>query len=232
VAVVDNGSVDGTREILRTFDGWLKLIEREGGHSLSNNINIVLRMAEAKYFLIMNPDVELPPDGIAKLYDFMEEHEDAGACGPKLANCDGSLQLSCRRFPTPWIFLVRRTPLRWFLPMEKTGKSQLMADWDHKEVKQVDWVIGACTILRKEALDQIGYYDERFRLYCEEIDLCYRLWEQGWLVYYDPRVAVVHDHQLKSLKKLISIHSFWHYQSMLQYVLKHKLAGFRRPQTD
>ena len=230
LVVVDNASFDGTQEIVRTFGGRLRLIERDGTHSFASNINIVLKRVEANYFLVMNPDTELPVNGIAKLYDFMEAHLEAGACGPKLVYRDGSLQLSCRRFPTPCTFLVRRTPLRWFLPKASRGKSHLMACWEHDQLRRVDWILGACIMFRTEALQQVGYFDERFRLYCEEIDICHRLWRHGWSVYYNPDIVVRHDHQAKSDKSLLSRHSLWHYRSMLHYVVKHGLAGFRRPQ--
>lgn len=229
LVVVDNGSVDGTVEILRSYGEQLWLIERESGHSLSSNNNVGFKTVRARYYLVMNPDTILPSNGIESLYNFMETHLSAGACGPKLVNQDGSLQLSCRRFPTPRTFLSRRTPLRYFIPLEKSDKSQLMISMDHDKTQRVDWVIGACTIFRKEALDQIGYFDEQFHLYCEDIDICYRLWHAGWATYYYPKISVVHAHQLQSLKKLFSQHSLWHYQSMLRYILKHGLAGFKRP---
>lgn len=174
----------------------------------------------------------MPSNGITKLYDFMEGHLDAGACAPKLVFPDGSLQLSCRRFPTPWTFLVRRTPIRWFFPRGKRGKRHLMADWDHGELRQVDWALGACIIFRAEAIQQVGYFDERFRLYCEDMDICYRLWAHRWVVYYNPDIVVVHDHQAKSDKSFLSRYSFLHYQSMFLYILKHRLRGFTRPKTD
>ena len=230
VVVVDDGSVDGTREMLETFGSLLRLIERNGGHSYSNNINTALQMSDARHFLVMNPDTVLPPNGITKLYDFVEAHPDAGACGPKLVYPGGSLQLSCRRFPNPWTVLVRRTPVRWFLSTESRGTRHLMAQWAHDELQQVDWLLGACIMFRAEALKGVGYFDEQFRLYCEDIDVCHSLWEQGWSVYYNPDIVVVHDHQAQSDKGFLSRQSFWHYQSMFRYVLKHKLAGFRRPQ--
>lgn len=229
LVVVDDGSLDGTREVLENYMGSLTLIARDGGHSFSNNNNIVIQNFSAKYFLALNPDTLLPPNGIQYLHDFMELNPKAGACGPKLVYLDGSLQLSCRRFPNPYTFLVRRTPLRYFLHERMRGGKHLMIDWDHDCVMEVDWLLAACIFLRAEALEQVGYFDERFRLYCEDIDLCYRLWETGWFVYYNPSVVVIHDHQGKSDKALLSRHSLWHYRSMLHYVLRHGLAGFKRP---
>lgn len=232
LAVVDDYSVDGTLTILKKYSYRIQLIERDGGHSFSSNNNIILNNFNAKYFLLLNPDTILPKNGITNLYDFMESHQEAGACGPKLVYPDGSLQLSCRRFPTPLTFLLRRTPLRIFLHERARGERHLMAEWAHDEVKQVDFLTGACIILREKAIKEAGYFDERFRLYVEEIDLCYRLWKNGWSVYYNPNVVVVHDHKGESDKSLLSRYSLWHYQSMLHYVIKHGIAGFRRPKID
>lgn len=227
--VVDDGSTDNTRIILEAFGDRLILITRDGEHSFASNNNIVLQSVNAKYFLLLNPDTILPENGINNLYDFMKAHSDAGACGPKLIYPDGSLQLSCRRFPTPITFLLRRTPFRFFLPKKSRGKRHLIAAWEHDKVRHVDWLLAACIILRTEALKSIGYFDERFRLYCEDIDLCFRLWENGWSVYYNPNVVVIHHHQAKSDRHLFSKYSFWHYCSMLRYIKKHGFEGFRRP---
>ena len=212
---VDDGFVDGTKEFLKIYAPKLTLISREGNHSYANNCNTVLKCVEAKYYLVLNPDTVLPEMAVAALYDFMESHPQAGACGPKLIYPDGTLQLSCRRFPDLSSFLLRRTPIRNVLPERLRSKRHLMADWDHCSINQVDWVLGACLMLRGEALKQVGYFDEQFRLYCEDIDLCYRLWKNGWSVYYNPEIVVIHDHQAKSDRSLLSWYSFYHYQRML-----------------
>jgi hypothetical protein len=104
-----------------------------------------------------------------------------------------------------------------------------MMGWNHDTIRDVDWALGASMMFRAEALRQVGYFDEGFRLYCEDIDLCYRLWKNGWAVYYYPEAIVIHDHQANSDKRLLSLHTFWHYQSMLRYFYKHGVSGFRRP---
>jgi len=230
VYVVDDGSNDGTREFLtKEYASRIKIILRDGGHSFSNNNNVVIMNIEAKYYLIANPDIVLSKDGIIKLYNFMERNNDIGACCPKLIYPDGSLQLSCRRFPTPITFFIRRTPIRFFVDKQLRGKKHLMYEYDHNKIMEIDWALGACMMIRGEALKKIGCFDERFRLYVEDIDLCYRLWEAGWSVYYNPNVEVFHKHKGVSDTRLLSRHSLWHYKSMIQYLFKHGLAGFRRP---
>jgi GT2 family glycosyltransferase len=227
--VVDDGSVDGSREVLETYADRLKLINKKGGHSFSNNNNQAFKSVEAKYYVLLNPDTVMPETGLEDLYNFMEANPQAGACGPKLIFPSGEIQFSCRRFPNLVTVVLRRTPIRYFLPREARGKKHLMADWPHDQISKVDWLLAACIIFRAEALKQAGYLDEEFRLYCEDIDICYRLWQNDWPVYYNPRIVIVHDHQAKSDHIFLSRHSWWHCQSMFRYFLKHGFAGFKRP---
>ncbi len=229
VVVVDNDSRDGTLARINGHTG-ARVLRQSCRRSLSANLNFGLQKIDTAYALIVNPDIVLPAGAISQLRDFMEAHPEAGACGPKLVNPDGSLQLSCRRFPTPWTFFVRRTPIRYLLPLEMRGKKHLMTDCDHSRLQTVDWVLGACTMFRLAALREAGSFDERFPLYCEDIDVCHRLWGRGWAVYYHPDVVVQHDHQAKSDKRLLSRYALWHLHSMALYVWKHRLYGFRRPQ--
>ncbi len=229
IVAVDNDSEDGTPTIISQFDSTVRMMQRQGRHSLSNNLNIALATLSANYVLIINPDVVLAPGTARVLSGFLDSHPNAGACAPSLVFPDGRLQLSCRRFPTPWSFVLRRTPVRLLLPYAQRGKSHLMTDSDHADIRAVDWVLGGCTMFRLAALRSIGLFDERFRLYCEDIDICHRLWANGWSVYFNPEIRVLHEHRAISDKQLWSRHSLWHYRSMLHYVRKHGIGGFRRP---
>ena len=229
IIVVDNDSADGTRAIIAQFGSYVRQIQRQGRHSLSNNLNEALATVRADYALIINPDVVLAEGTMRVLSEFLNRHSTAGACAPALMFPDGRLQLSCRRFPTPWSFVLRRTPVRLLLSYHQRGRSHLMTDSDHSRIRTVDWVLGGCTMFRLAALRSIGFFDEGFRLYCEDIDICHRLWANGWSVYYDPEIRVLHEHRAISDRRLWSQHSFWHYRSMLHYIRKHGIGGFRRP---
>ena len=232
VIVVDNDSADGTPAIISQFGSSVRLVQRQGRHSLSNNLNEALGTVRADYVLILNPDVVLARGTVRVLSEFLDSHPATGACAPALVFPDGRLQLSCRRFPTPWSVVVRRTPLRLLLPDGQRGKSHLMVDSDHTSIQAVDWILGACTMFSMAALRAIGFFDEGFRLYCEDIDICYRLWANGWSVYYNPEIRVIHEHRAISDKHLWSRHSWWHFGSMLHYVREHGAGGFRRPQAS
>jgi len=229
VVVVDNRSTDGTRGIVESFGDRVNLIVRDKKYSFSSNNNIVFQKFSANYFLVLNPDTVLSDTTISQLHQFMESHPRAGAAAPKLVFPDGSLQFSCRKFPTPHSALLRRTPIRYLFAENMRGRSHLMEEWDHEAVRDVDWVLAACVIFRSRTLRETGYFDEGFRLYCEDIDLCYRIWKAGWEIYYLPHPTVLHNHLAKSDKKLLSRYSLWHYRSMIRYIAKHGIAGFRRP---
>jgi hypothetical protein len=232
IIVVDNDSVDGTPAIIRQFGSSVRLTQRQGRHSLSNNLNEALSTVKADYVLIINPDVVLAPGTATVLSEFLDLHPTAGACAPALVFPDGRLQLSCRRFPTPWSFVLRRTPVRLLLPYAQRGKSHLMTDSDHAHMRTVDWVLGGCTMFRLAALRSIGLFDEGFRLYCEDIDICHRLWAGGWSVHYNPEIRALHEHRAVSDKRFWTKHSLWHYKSMLHYFWKHGFGGFSRPRVS
>jgi N-acetylglucosaminyl-diphospho-decaprenol L-rhamnosyltransferase len=229
IVVVDNSSRDQTVAIVEKYAQRVRMICREGRHSLSNNLNIALEGMNVDYVLILNPDIVLPPQAAGEMASFLEGNRLAGACAPALVFPDGTLQLSCRRFPTPWSVLIRRTPLRLFFSHADRGKHHLMVDGNHDLVQEVDWALGACVMFRMKALRQVGWFDESFRLYCEDIDICHRLWAAGWSVLYDPRVRVAHEHRAISDKRFLSRHSWWHYRSMAHYFGKYGSRGFTRP---
>jgi GT2 family glycosyltransferase len=228
IVVVDNASEDGTPALVRREVG-VRLIERLGRQSLSCNLNLALKTITSEYVLIMNPDVVVDHDTILGLESFMTSHPDAGACGPQLVSSDGSLQFSCRRFPTPWTAIVRRTPLRLLPGTLEKGRRHLMVDCDHTHLRTVDWILGACVMFRTEALQTVGWFDERYRLYCEDIDICHSLWANGWSIYYNPSIVAMHEHLARSDKAFFSRYFFWHVSSMFRYVRKHGLCGFSRP---
>lgn len=219
IIVVDNASVDGSADIVRDSFPGVRLIKnsRNNGFSAANNQGT--RIAQGKYILFMNPDTEVQKDSLTKMMSFMDKSADAGAIGPKLLYPDGLLQLSCRRFYTLRYIILRRTFLGKIFQGSKVLVSHLMADWDHKDIREVDWVLAACLMVRREFLEKIGYLDEGYKLYFEDVDLCYRIKEAGRKVYYYPDAAVVHHHQRESAKKF-SKKTIWHIGSAVRFFSK------------
>ncbi|MDD5567241.1 MAG: glycosyltransferase family 2 protein [Patescibacteria group bacterium] len=225
IIVVDNASNDGTAEMVRNEFPGVKLIvsPRNCGFAAGNNLGI--RQATGKYIMILNPDVALLSDSIEVLYRFMEDHPEVGLAGPKLINPDGTVQASCRTFPTPKIIFYRRSPLGKFTGPKKVLREHLMLEWDHRENRAVDWMIGACFIVRAETVEKIGLLDERFFLYLEDVDWCRRFWQAGYKVYYVADAEMVHYHQRLSAESpglggILSYATRIHIISAIKYFAK------------
>jgi len=173
--------------------------ENNGGFAVGNNLGI--RQSNGKYVLILNPDVAIVAGGLEKMVDFMNQHEKIGMVGPKLINPDGSIQESCRRFPSWPVPFFRRTILGRLPQGRRMLDYYLMEDWDHGSNRPVDWLFGACLLVRRVALEKVGLFDERFFMYFEDLDLCRRFWEDNFQVYYFSDVEMVHYHQKLSAEK-------------------------------
>jgi hypothetical protein len=193
--VVDNASTDGSAEMVRERFPWVRLIENAENVGFARANNQALREATGRYAVLLNSDAELLPGTLQTLVDFMDAHPEAGACGPLLFNGDGqSLQPSCHPVLTPWrefwrlAFLDRVIP-RATYPMER---------WERSQPREVEVIKGACLVLRREALDQVGVLDEQYFMYTEEMDLCYRLAHDGWKLYWVPQARVIHHGEASS----------------------------------
>jgi GT2 family glycosyltransferase len=222
VIVIDNASPDVSVKTLAAEFPRVIFHFNSGNLGFARANNQGIQMGQGRYYMLLNPDACIDADGISGLTEFMENHPDAGATGPMLVYPDGELQLSCRRFPTFRTLLLRMGRLDRLVP--GPVRHYLMQDWDHQSVSEVDWVIGACMILRREALDRVGLLDEDFFMYYEDIDLCLRLWQGGWKVYYNPEVTVRHEHQRSSAALLPNRLTYEHARSLFYLFGKHRLA--------
>ena len=230
IIVVDNASSDGCLEMVeKNFPGVIAIQTGENqGYAAGNNLGI--RAASGGYILILNPDIVVLPDSIEKMLRFMEEHPECGLCGPQLLNPDGTVQSSCRRFPSLLIPLCRRTALGKFPFARRKIQSYLMGDWDHKTTRTVDWMLGACLLARRSAMEQAGPLDERFFLYFEDVDWCRRFWQSGHKVYYLSDAKMIHYHRQlsadkKGLKSLASKTVRIHLASALKYFWKYRFKN-------
>jgi GT2 family glycosyltransferase len=195
----------------------VRLLRNSSNLGYAKGVNLGIECASAEYFLILNPDIETGPDPIERLWDFMEKTPDAGIVGGKLLNPDGTLQMSCRVFYTVPVVLLRRTFLGRVFPDSKAVRRHLMQDWDHGSDRQVDWVIGACMMVRREAYENVGGMDERFFLYLEDVDWCYRMKKHGWKVYYVHSSVMTHHYRRTSAAGLPGRALLSHLLSALRY---------------
>lgn len=234
IIVVDNASGDGSVDMLRTDFPHVRRIASRVNAGFAKGVNWGLTNARQPYVLVLNPDVVLAPGSLQTLVRELDAQPKVGLIAPKLVFPDGTLQHSCLRWQTPTIVAYRRTALGRTPWGQRQLARYLMADFDHSEPRDVDWVLGGAMLVRKKALDEVGGLDERYRLYFEDMDWCRSFWQAGWRVRYEPRAVMTHHHRRESARLpgvlgLANPLARVHIASSLKYFTKH-LGGGRRLQ--
>ncbi|HSM56420.1 MAG TPA: glycosyltransferase family 2 protein [Candidatus Sulfomarinibacteraceae bacterium] len=187
--VVDNASTDGSqRAATAPYPFTVTLIENDRNVGFAQANNQAIDRACGQFILLLNPDTEVRPGALATLVRFLEQYPTAGAVGPRLLNGDGSLQTSCYPAPTLSGELFRLFHLDAFVP----HGSYHMETWNQDAPREVEALLGACLLVRREVLDQVGLLDKEYFMYSEEIDLCYRIRRGGWTIHWVPQAEVVH----------------------------------------
>lgn len=206
VIVVDNGSTDGSLELLRARYPAVRVIanDRNLGFAAANNQGLALARGAA--CLLLNSDAAPEPAAIPVLWAALVERPRAGVVGPRLLNADGSLQGSRRRFPTPATLFVESTPVAGLPPARRLVRRFHLADVPEAAVQAVDWLVGACLLVRREAVAAAGPLDARFFMYAEEVEWQWRIRRAGWEVWYYPAARVLHDGGRSSERDLPARH--------------------------
>jgi len=189
----------------------INLIENESNIGFSKAINKILINTSAPYIVLLNPDTIVNPCFFQTMTSFMENNKDVGIAGPKVLDADGSIQGSARSFPTIWSSFFGRTSLlsKYFPKNRFTLRSILSTNSDGKTPMEVGWVSGACMVVRRKALENVGLLDERFFLYWEDADWCRRMWNENWKVIYYPKASIKHKVGGSSERNLLrSIYEF------------------------
>ncbi len=187
VTVIDNGSQDGSaKEVKKSFPN-IRLIANEENCGFARATNQGIQHSSGRYVLLLNPDTEVRKSSIERLLAFMDAYPDTGITGVQLINGDGSKQNSIANFPSLATELLNKSLLRWVFPRRFPGKERA-----YLEPKEVESVIGACMLVRREAIDRVGMLDEDYFLFFEETDWCYRMRKAGWKVFHLPQSEVVH----------------------------------------
>ncbi|HEX6392457.1 MAG TPA: glycosyltransferase family 2 protein [Acidimicrobiales bacterium] len=190
--VVDNNSTDDSRAIVDTEDAvWLPAGSNLG-YGRAANLGAQSPVAKsAEYLLICNPDVEIFPGAVEKLVEVLENDPSVGLVGPAITNPDGTLYPSARTFPD-MVDAIGHGLLGLVAPRNRFTRRYRLLDWDHRELAKVDWVSGACFVVRHTAWDSVGGFDPDYFMYMEDVDLCWRIGRAGWDVAYEPAAKVLH----------------------------------------
>jgi GT2 family glycosyltransferase len=191
-----------------------RLLENERPLGFAANANRGVAETVSDFVVIANADTEPEPDAVAILADFAAGGPRRGIVGPQLRYPDGGRQPSRRRFPTVTGTLVRRTPVRYLA-------RHYLLDERPTEPVPADWMLGAFLLLRRELFDDLGGFDERFRLYGEDIELCYRAAKAGWERWYVPGAVVKHRYAAEIDRKLLTRQTIWHWRGIARFVRKH-----------
>ena len=193
VIVCDNGSTDGSIEMIEQEFPQAALVKngKNVGFAAGNNPGI--RRAKGKFVLLLNTDTEVPPQTFAAMITFMDAHELAGAATCKLLLADGSMDPACHRgFPTPWVAFTYVTKLETLFPKTRLFGEYHQGYKDVSTVHEVDCIVGAFFMVRREVIQDVGLLDEDYFMYGEDIDWAYRIRSKGWKILYNPAVTILH----------------------------------------
>jgi N-acetylglucosaminyl-diphospho-decaprenol L-rhamnosyltransferase len=191
VVVVDNGSTDGTVAFVRERYPDVRVIEQDN-KGMGGGNNAGMRASDGRYYFLLNSDAWVLDDGLDKLVEFADAHPEAAIVGPKLVNTDGTLQRSARGEPTLWRLATEYLFIRKLAPHSRRLNPLYRGDFAHDRVEEVDWLFGPALLVRREAADAVGLFDEDFFMFSEEVDWMTRFRRAGWTVLFFPGAEVVH----------------------------------------
>jgi N-acetylglucosaminyl-diphospho-decaprenol L-rhamnosyltransferase len=192
IVVVDNASADGSVGVVRTTDPGVRVMEAGANLGFGTAANRGVAETTGEYVLILNPDTVVEPGATKALAEALDRDPGLAVVGPRTENLDGTLYPSVRRFPAMGVaFGHAFLGLVW--PGNPATRRYRMLDWDHdRPAADVDWVGGACMLVRRSAFDLVGGFDEAYFMYVEDVDLCWRLGRAGWRIGYEPTARVMH----------------------------------------
>jgi GT2 family glycosyltransferase len=220
VIVVDNASTDGSQDMVRQHFPTVHLIASDTNLGFTRGNNVGIARSKGRYVLLLNPDTEVVGDALSRIVGYMDRHRDVGALGPKVLFPDGRVQSSRRRFPTLATAFLESTVLQPWVARNRVLARYYVTDRSNDQEQDVDWVIGACLLIRREAWDQVGSLDEAFFMYSEELDWCRRAKAAGWRVVYIPNATIVHHEGQSSIQVVPARHIYFQ-SSKVYYFRKH-----------
>ena len=226
VIVVDNASDDASVEFIKNKFQSVNLIENKSNLGFGKANNQALEIARGEFILLINPDAVVSEDTFDKMISFFRENPDAGLAGCKILNADGSLQLACRRsFPGPWTSFTKVTGLSNLFPNSKLFARYNLTYLDENDTYEVDAISGSFMMMRKQVYKKVGGFDERFFMYGEDLDICYRVQQAGYKVYYVHSTQIIH-YKGESTKRSDLDETKVFYDAMHLFVKKHFSSFF------
>ena len=226
IVVVDNNSTDGSVDLIKQKYKQVKLIENNNNLGFSKANNKGINQSKGKYILLLNSDTVVTNNCFEKCVKYMDEHPGIGALGCKVVLPDGKLDPACKRsFPTPEVSFYRMMGLSKLFPKSRRFGKYNLTYLDENEIHDVDCLVGAFMMVRREVIDEVGLLDENFFMYGEDIDWCYRIKKAGWKIVYYPEAQIIHYKGGSSDKKNPKlIYEF--YRSMYLFYNKHYKAKY------
>jgi N-acetylglucosaminyl-diphospho-decaprenol L-rhamnosyltransferase len=227
VVVVDNASADGSEAALRAADADAHWHQTGAnlGFGAGANRGAARTDAANPYLLVCNADVVLEPGALKAMVEAIEADPRRAVVGPRVEDTEGELYPSARTFPD-LADAVGHAFLGFVAPRNRFTRRYRMLDWDHAEPAEVDWVSGSCFLARREAWQRVGGFDERYFMYAEDVDLCWRVRREGWTVVYEPAARVVHVQGAST-----ALHPYWmileHHKALLRFAAR-STTGWRR----
>jgi len=224
IIVVDNNSKDNIVDILKEFFPTVRFVQTNENRGMGAGNNVGIKHAKGEYILILNPDVVVFKNAIEELLKFISNKPQTAIVAPKLLNPNKTFQQSAYRFPNFTIPIFIRTGLGKFA--KKKLEEYFMDDLDHSVPHKIDWVRGSALMCRRNVLEKIKGFDERFFMYLEDTDLCRRVWQIGYEVWYVPNAKMIHYYFRESggskwLKDLFKKMAWVHIVSWIKYFRKH-----------
>lgn len=192
VIAVDNASSDSSARMVEEKFPLIKLIKNKENVGFAKATNQAIRESSGRYILLLNPDTEVLESPFRVMIEFMDKNPEVGICGSRILNPDGTPQSSCARFPSVFTAFIHMTKLNNLYPDNRITRRFRMIDIDSNCVSEVDSISGVCLMASRKMMEEVGFLDESFFMYCEDLDWCYRARKKEWKIYYLPKGKIVH----------------------------------------
>ena len=219
--IVDNSENDLGIQPLKELYPKAQFVSNFSNVGFAKANNQAAKIAQGKVLIFLNPDTILSEQAIYSMYKYYCSHKETGVLGPKVVNPEGSLQYSCRRYPTLWTGLFNRySILSRLFPENRFTSQYLMRDFDHNEIRQVDWLSGCCLMVSKNTFENSHGFDENYFLFNEDVDLCRTIKQAGKEVIYFPEATIIHQVSTSNSKTTARVIIQRHF-GMMHYFKKH-----------